>query len=153
MSFDNTDLKILSELHEDSNRPVRLIAEKLKMHPNTLLQRIKRLENDGIVKGYRAELDFVKLGLQVHAFIMIRVKKSGLQDRKPLEEIASFPEVTCLYETTGTNDCIAAVRAKNMDEMVAILRRIQNQKAVTRTATSFVLVKYKDEIKYDPFKL
>ena len=60
--FDKKDLEILRALRENCHVSVKKLAAKLKMHPNTALQRIKRLENERVIRGYRANIDFAKVG-------------------------------------------------------------------------------------------
>lgn len=147
---DDTDLLILKELREDCKRPVRELAQTLRMHPNTLLQRIKRLEKTGIIRRYHADVDYKALGYDMHAIVTIRIKKSGLEDEKLLNEVAHVPEVQSLYAVTGSNDCIAVIKAKNRDDLVRILRVIQTQKSVLRTTSYLVLVTYKESYQFNP---
>ena len=90
---DSIDLMILRELREDCKRPVRELAQKLRMHPNTLLQRIKRLEQSKIVRRYHADIDYKALGYDMHAIVMIKIKRSGLEDEDLLKDVAMIPEV------------------------------------------------------------
>lgn len=147
---DETDLLILSELREDCKRPVRELAQTLRMHPNTLLQRIKRLEKAGIIRRYHADIDYKALGYDMHAIVTIKIKKSGLEDEKLLGDVGRMPEVQSLYAVTGSNDCIAVIKAKNRDDLVRILRVIQTQKSVLRTTSYLVLVTYKESYQFNP---
>ncbi len=147
---DTVDLLILRELREDCKRPMRELAQKLRMHPNTLLQRIKRLEKSKIVRRYHADIDYKALGYDMHAVVMIRIKKSGLEDEKLLEDVAALPDVQSLYAVTGGADCIAIVKAKSRDDLVRVLKAIQTEKAVLRTTSYLVLVTYKEGYQYNP---
>jgi Lrp/AsnC family transcriptional regulator for asnA, asnC and gidA len=147
---DTVDLLILRELRDDCKRPMRELAQKLRMHPNTLLQRIKRLEKSKIVRRYHADIDFKALGYDMHAVVMIRIKKSGLEEEKLLNNVAALPEVQSLYAVTGGADCIAIVKAKNRDDLVRILKIIQTEKAVLRTTSYLVLVNYKESYQFNP---
>ncbi len=147
---DTVDLMILRELRDDCKRPMRELAQKLRMHPNTLLQRIKRLEKSKIVRRYHADIDFKALGYDMHSVVMIRIRKSGLEDDRLLENVAALPEVQSLYAVTGGADCIAIVKAKNRDDLVRILRIIQTEKAVLRTTSYLVLVTYKESYQFNP---
>jgi DNA-binding Lrp family transcriptional regulator len=129
---------------------MRELAQKLRMHPNTLLQRIKRLEKSKIIRRYHADIDYKSLGYDMHAVVMIRIRKSGLEDSKLLEDVASLPEVHSLYAVTGGADCIATVKAKNRDDLVRILRVIQTEKSVLRTTSYLVLVTYKESFQFNP---
>ena len=148
--FDSTDLMILRELRNDCKRPMRELAQKLRMHPNTLLQRIKRLEKSKLVRRYHADIDYKTLGYDMHAVVMIKIKKSGLENEKLLKEVAELPEVESLYAVTGGADCIATVKAKNRDDLVRILKIIQTQSSVLRTMSYLVLVTYKESYQFNP---
>lgn len=147
---DTVDLLILRELRDDCKRPMRELAQKLRMHPNTLLQRIKRLEKSKVVRRYHADIDYKALGYDMHAVVMIRIRKSGLEDESLLENVAALPEVQSLYAVTGGADCIATIKAKNRDDLVRILKVIQTEKSVLRTTSYLVLVTYKESFQFNP---
>jgi DNA-binding Lrp family transcriptional regulator len=147
---DAIDLLILRELRDDCKRPMRELAQKLRMHPNTLLQRIKRLEKSKVVRKYHADIDYKALGYDMHAIVMIRIRKSGLQDEMLLKEVAELPEVQSLYAVTGGADCIAVIKAKSRDDLVRVLQAIQTQNAVIRTTSYLVLVTYKESYEFNP---
>jgi len=147
---DTMDLMILRELRDDCKRPMRELAQKLRMHPNTLLQRIKRLEKSKIIRKYHADIDYKELGYDMHAIVTIRIKKSGLEDEKLLNDVAKLPEIQSLYAVTGGADCIAVVKAKNRDDLVRVLRTIQTEKSVLRTTSYLVLVTYKESFQFNP---
>lgn len=147
---DTVDLMILRELRNDCKRPMRELAQKLRMHPNTLLQRIKRLEKSKVVRKYHADIDYKALGYDMHAVVMIKIRKSGLEDEKLLETVTGVPEVQSLYAVTGGADCIAIVKAKSRDDLVRVLKLIQTEKAVLRTVSYLVLVTYKESFQFNP---
>jgi len=147
---DTVDLMILRELRNDCKRPMRELAQRLRMHPNTLLQRIKRLEKSKIVRRYHADIDYKALGYDYHAVVMIKIKKSGLEDVKLLENVTNLPEVQSLYAVTGGADCIAIVKAKSRDDLVRVLQAIQTEKSVLRTISYLVLVTYKESYQFNP---
>jgi len=150
---DTVDLMILRELRDDCKRPMRELAQKLRMHPNTLLQRIKRLEKSKIVRKYHADIDYKELGYDMHAVVTIKIKKSGLEDENLLKHVTAVPEVQSLYAVAGGVDCIAVVKAKNRDDLVRILRIIQTEPSVLRTTSYLVLVTYKESFQFNPLSL
>jgi len=141
--FDKKDMEILRELRENCHLSVKKLASKLRMHPNTALQRIKRLEKIGIIKGYRADIDFTRLGYGFHAIVMLRspepetVKGSGTD-----EKILKIPEVESLYRMTGENDWMIVVRALNRKNFMEILERIQETGKKTMSYVILDTVKY-----------
>lgn len=147
---DSIDLMILRELRNDCKRPVRELAQILHMHPNTLLQRIKRLEKSKIIRRYYADIDYKALGYDMHAIVMIKIRKSGLEDENLLKGVAQIPEVQSLYAVTGSADCVAVIKAKSRDDLVRVLTRIQSEKAVLRTISYLVLVTYKESYEFNP---
>ncbi len=147
---DAVDLMILRELRNDCKRPMRELATKLRMHPNTLLQRIKRLEKSKVIRKYHADVDYKALGYDMHAVVMIKIKKSGLEDESLLKDVSALPEVVALYAVTGVSDCIAIVKAKNRDDLVRILKAVQSQVSVLRTTSYLILVTYKEAFEFNP---
>ncbi|MBD3210225.1 AsnC family transcriptional regulator [Candidatus Micrarchaeota archaeon] len=148
--IDTVDLMILKELRNDCKRPMRELAQKLRMHPNTLLQRIKRLEKSKIIRRYYADIDYKSLGYDMHAVVMIKIRKGGLDDETLLSEVTKLPEVVSLYAVSGGADVMAIVKAKNRDDLVRILKYIQSQKPVLRTTSYMVLVTYKESYRFNP---
>jgi DNA-binding Lrp family transcriptional regulator len=147
---DTVDLMILRELRKDCKRPMRELAQKLRMHPNTLLQRIKRLEKSKVVRKYHADVDYKVLGFDMHAVVMIKIRKSGLEDDNLLRNVAALPEVVSLFAVTGGADCIAVVNAKNRDDLVRLLKIIQSNESVLRTTSYLILLTYKEAFEFNP---
>ena len=148
---DNVDSMILGELRANSKRPIRELSHVLQMHPNTLLQRIKRLEKNGLIRGYFADVDYKEMGLDIHAIIMIKMRRGVFEGDKYLTDISRIPEVESLYSVMGSTDCVATVKAKNRDDLVRVLKLIQNQQNVLRTNSHLVLVTYKEPHQFNPY--
>lgn len=151
--IDTVDLMILRELRKDCKRPMRELAQKLRMHPNTLLQRIKRLEKSKVVRLYHADIDYQALGYDMHVIVMVKIKKSGTEEEdKVLKSLGELPEIVALYEVTGGVDCIVIVKARNREDFVRILRSVQSQKAVLRTNSFLVLAVFKEPHHFNPLE-
>jgi DNA-binding Lrp family transcriptional regulator len=148
--LDATDIMILSELRKNCKRPVRELAKDLHIHPNTLLQRIKKLEKRGVIRSYQANINYQELGYDLHAIVLIKITKRGLEDPHLLTEVAKIPEIEALYATTGTSDVIAIVRAENKDKLVDVLKNIQKHEKVARTTSHLILVTYKYPHEFNP---
>jgi len=148
--FDATDLEILREIRKDCKRPVRELAKKLKIHPNTLLQRIKKLEKEKTIIKYMAEIDYHKLGYDLHAMIMGKVRKGRAGDPEQLADLSAIPEVQSLYAVTGNYDIIALVRVKNRDQLVEVIRKIGENPIVMKTTTHIILFAYKHPYQFNP---
>ena len=69
-----------------------------------------------------------------------------------MRDLAKVPQITSLYGITGTDDVIVFVRAKGRDELVEVLKRIQEHTIVARTNSHIILYVYKSDHDYNPFK-
>lgn len=150
--YDNIDLLILKELRDNCKKPVREIAKKLKIHPNTLLMRLKKLEKEKVIVKYQAEIDHRKLGYELHVIMMIKVRKGRAGDPDQLADLSSIPEIQALYACTGIYDVIAIARVKDRDELVKLTRKIGENPIVTNTVTHLVLYPYKNPYEYNPLE-
>jgi DNA-binding Lrp family transcriptional regulator len=150
--YDDLDVRILAELREDSKQSYKKLAEKLKTHPNTLMQRIKKLENNKIIKKYTVDPDYRKLGFDFRAIVMLRTRGIAITGHKEFDMITRLPQVMALYGTTGNYDAVAVLEVKNMQELTEVLGKIQHALGVQRTTTYLVLETYKHSSDYNPFK-
>ncbi len=148
--YDDLDLSILRELRENSKQSVRELANLLGAHPNTVIQRIKRLENNEVIKKYTVEIDYRKIGYDIHALVMIKTKKGKMSDSWELQTVTRIPQIQSLYALTGNYDALAIVRVKERDELVKILRKIQENKVIARTNTYIMLTGYKSPDEFNP---
>ena len=148
--YDNTDLAILKELRDNCKQSIKELGRKLGVHPNTILQRIKKLEKDKTIIKYSAEVDYRKLGYELHAVIMGEVRKGRAGDQTQLADLSKMPQMQYLYAVTGAYDIIASVRVKNRDELVEVMRKIGENPIVERTMTHIILYSYKHPYEFNP---
>ena len=131
--MDDLDRQILLMLDEDARSPYAQIAKQLGVATATVHQRMKRLRESGVVRGFRLELDWAAVGLPVAAVISIRsTSEKSLADIAA--ELRSLPYVASCVAVTGEFDLFATVRAHSPDhlgEVVDQMRRIA--KGSTRT--------------------
>lgn len=149
--LDNTDIEIMSELIEDAKISTKILARKLGIHPNTLLQRIKRLENKGIIKRYVAQVDYKKVGYDLHVIVLMKVVRGKVGDPNQLKDISDIKEVEMLYATAGLWDLVASVRVRNRTHLLEVLQVLGNNKIVIKTASYLTLFTYKSPQEFNPF--
>ena len=140
--FDELDKRIIELLSTSSQGSYRQIAKTLDVHPSTLIQRIKNLESRGIVRGYRANIDYMKLGFEFMG--VVNVSASDVVAVQ--EEIAGIPQVVSVFDVTGDSDCMAWIACVDREEFSSVVKRINSIEGVTRTNTSVIM-----DIKKDPF--
>jgi DNA-binding Lrp family transcriptional regulator len=150
--LDELDREILCYLIEDAKTPHKKLAKKLKVHTNTLMQRIRKMEESGVIKKYMAAPDYKKLGYDLHVVVMVRVHKGRIGDRPQLKELWKIPEVQAVYACTGDYDVIVIAYMKDRNDLSRVLRKIEENKWVYRTNTHLVLYAYKTPADYNPLE-
>jgi DNA-binding Lrp family transcriptional regulator len=148
--LDEKDHAILLLIQENSKLTANQIAKKINIPLTTVFAKIKRLEDQGIIKQYRAILDPQKLNLGTTAFILASVSYSKnneppITQRDVAEEIAHLPEVQEVHIITGNWDLLVKLRAENVEAIgkfvVDKLRRI---KGLDKTLTCMVFETIKE---------
>lgn len=150
--LDEKDQAILTLIQENSKLTAKQIAKKVNAPITTVFAKIKRMEEAGVIKQYRAILSPDKLNLGTAAFILASVsytttKADGIpiSQRDVAEEIARFPEVQEVHIITGDFDLLVKLRAENVDAVgkfvVDKLRRI---KGLEKTLTCMVFETVKE---------
>ncbi len=150
--IDEKDAEILRLLQKDCKISARKIAEELESPITTVYSRIKRMEEYGIIKGYKAVLDAGKVGLGTLAFILVsftyRQEDRGASSQRDVaKKIAMLPEVQETHIITGDWDILLKVRVKNVEELGRfVIDRLRTIKGVEKTLTCVVLSTLKETI-------
>jgi len=143
MKLDETDMKILNILIEDSRLSMRQIAKKAGVSVATVMHHIRRLEDERIIKKYTAKIDYEKIGYDIEVVIEIRISKGKLFEVE--KKIASHPNVFAVYDITGASDAIIIARFPTRRKMDNFLKKLQTFEFVERTETKLVLNTIKEE--------
>ena len=141
--YDELDKRIIELLSTSSQGSYRQIAKMLDVHPSTLIQRVKNLETKGVIRGYRANIDYMKLGFEFMG--VVNVSASDVVAVQ--EEISRIPQVVSVFDVTGDSDCMAWIACVDREEFSSVVKRISSIEGVTRTNTSVIM-----DIKKDPFE-
>jgi DNA-binding Lrp family transcriptional regulator len=145
MNLDETDVKVLKALTEDARLSSRQIAKECKISIGTVLSRIKRMEEGGVIKGYTALLDQEKLGYELTVVTEITVSKGRLLEME--NEIARIPNVCCVYDLTGLSDAAIIAKFKSREELSKFTKRLLSLPFVERTNTHVVLTTIKEDFR------
>ena len=137
--MDATTLAILNILQEDARTPNAEIARRVGLAPSAVHERIRKLEERGMVQGYTARLDPHALGLGLLAFIFVRAdERVGSDDTA--EALAGIPEVQEVHHIAGEDCVLVKVRAPDTEALSRLLRdRFGALPAVRSTRTTVVL--------------
>ena len=143
--MDNIDKKILIELQKAGRESASNIAERINVSVPTITERIRKLEESGVIVGFQAVIDSSKIGFDVSAIITI-ISGSSQYYKKVTIEAEKTPEVVKCFSTTGNGSHTLLVTTKNSNTLEELLRKIQSWPGVNRTETQIILSSYKSGI-------
>jgi Lrp/AsnC family transcriptional regulator, leucine-responsive regulatory protein len=146
--IDEKDLRILELLQRDGRASNVELARAVELTPSATLERVRKLEERGLIKGYLAELEPHALDLGLLAFIFMRVDEIndvlGKSDATA-EALAALPSVLELHHLAGEDCFLVKVRARDTDDLYRILKEEFGQfKAIRSTRTTIVLKTVKE---------
>jgi len=137
-TLDRTDERILELLVEDGRRSASEIGRHVNLSPAAAKRRIDKLEELGVIGGYRAVVDHTKLGSVIEAFIELR-----FEGRTQVDEINSalidIPELVEAFTIAGDPDALVRIRVAELDQLKQVVDRIRRTGKVTSTKTLVVL--------------
>ena len=108
IDIDQTDLRILTELQKDARLTNVDLADRIHLSPSPCLRRTRRLEEGGVIRGYRADLDRSMVGLGLTVFIEIKVDRHSRHNADALATaLAEMPEVVSCCMVSGAADFLA----------------------------------------------
>ena len=138
----NAEDKILIELQRSGRESASHIAEKINLSVPTITERIRKLQDSGVILGFQAIVDPMTLGLDVAAIITI-ISGSSQYYKEVTIAAEETPEVIQCFSTTGNGSHTLLVMTKNSNTLEELLRKIQSWPGVNRTETQIILSSYK----------
>jgi DNA-binding Lrp family transcriptional regulator len=145
MELNETDKKILKNLLEDARFSSRQIAKNVGVSVGTVLSRIKKMEDVGLIKGYSVILDHEKLGYELTVVTEITVSKGRLVEME--NEIAKNPNVCGVYDVTGLTDAVIIAKFKSRKDLGQFTKHLLALPYVERTNTHVVLATVKENFR------
>ncbi|MGW0041437.1 Lrp/AsnC family transcriptional regulator [Rhodococcus sp. NPDC003348] len=146
ISIDKLDAALLQLLGDDPRAQIMDLATRLGVSRNTIASRMRRLEETGVVTGYRPEVDLPTLGLPVQAFVGAETVQGRIQ--AVIEDLREVPEVLEVHTTTGREDLLIRIAAPSHEELLHVLERILGVDGVAHTSTTLALttpIKYRTQ--------
>jgi DNA-binding Lrp family transcriptional regulator len=144
-TVDETDRNIIRLLQEDSRKSFNKIAESLGIAVGTAYNRVKNLEDKGILKGYTVLLDPTKLGYGLTALILIQADGRYLPEVE--KELAKLDEVISIYDITGDYDVAVVARFMSRATLNNFIKSTLKMPHVSKTVTNVVLNVVKEDFK------
>jgi len=147
--IDGTDRTILMMLQENARVSNAEIARQVEMAPSAVLERIRKLEDRGVIKGYAAHLDPRALGQGLLAYVLVRTD-CGAWQAETAAKIAALPEVQEVHHIAGEDCFLVKVRTRDTAALGSLLRdRVSAIEAVRSTRTTIVLDTVKETTEID----
>ena len=131
--LDNTDYQIIKQLRNDGRKSYRQIAKELDLSVGTITNRVNKLKDEGIIKGFQLELDYGLLGYTIETVI-------GL-DATGIDDIISqyHNNIIAAHKTTGQYNTLLITRFKSTTELNMFLQTLQEEKNINKTYTQLIL--------------
>jgi Lrp/AsnC family leucine-responsive transcriptional regulator len=135
--LDARDLEIVAALQEDARATYADIAARVGLSASAVHERVRKLEQAGVIRGYRAEIEPESLGLFVTALIAAIPLDPSQPDDLP-DRVREFPEVEDCYSVAGEANYILKVRTKTTSDLEDLIRRLR-EKGNVQTRTTIAL--------------
>ena len=133
--IDKIDRSILSVLMEDAKTPYTEIAKKMLVSAGTIHVRMKKMEEAGLIKKSRLDINYELLGYDLTAFLGIYLEK-GSNYKEVIKQMEAIPEIIEAHYTTGVYSIFAKITCKNTKHMRHVLNEdIQSVTGIQRTET------------------
>ena len=142
--IDEISLKILKILQEKARIPNVEVARQVGLAPSAVLERIRKLENQGFIDGYEVRLNPKRFSRSLVAFVIVTTHK--VTDEKQVgKKLSEMPGVQEVHYIAGEDAFLVKVRVSDNQELGQFIRdKISSIKAVKSTRTSIVLSTYKE---------
>lgn len=137
--FDAVDRRILALLQQNARTSNADIARELEMAPSAILERIRKLEQKGVIEGYEGRIDPRTVGLSLLAYIFVR---SGEPAGASVtgKALTQIPEVQEVHHVAGEDCYLVKIRARDTDDLARLLReRFAVIPQMQHTRTTIVL--------------
>ncbi|MDX2188993.1 MAG: Lrp/AsnC family transcriptional regulator [Bacteroidota bacterium] len=146
LKLDTTDKKILEILQKDGNITNSQLAKDIGLSPAPTLERVKKLEQSGLIKGYHAELNTKQLGLGVTVFLMITISSHKInQINTFIEKITKLEEILEVYHITGAGDFLVKILVEDIDNYHKFLmEKLSQIEEIGNMTSMIVLANYKE---------
>ena len=146
--LDETDGRILADLRSNARDSYRQIARRLKLHPSTVIKRVEGMRKSGVITGFGAHVDYLKMGYEFMALMAVRCTLGHVPEVGA--KFRGHPGVVAVWDITGDGDIMALVACHNRAEFNKVIKHLGALAYVERTNTHVVLDVLKNEWEFRP---
>jgi Lrp/AsnC family transcriptional regulator, leucine-responsive regulatory protein len=139
--LDRTDLALLEVLQQHGRIANAELAERVKLSPSACLRRVQRLERDGVIAGYSAQVNPARVGLGLQAFVRVQLARHDAVSIADFSaRVEAWDEVVACHALTGDMDYLLEVVVEDLEHFSRLLLdRLLNDAIVADVNSSFVL--------------
>lgn len=138
--LDEFDFSLIEKLQKDARKPITQLARELGRPTATVRDRLRRLENKGVIQGYTAVIDVAKIGFPIKAIIHVNTSEKMVDPAAFLDALGQIPTVASAALVTGGYEAEVTVQVQDIEHLSRILYKDMRQvPGVTGTNTSVVL--------------
>jgi Lrp/AsnC family transcriptional regulator, leucine-responsive regulatory protein len=144
-SIDQIDRRILALLQDNARMTQTEVAKAVGLAPSAVLERMRKLEARGVIRGYVALIDPHVIDQRMLAFVAVRTSAVGDDERRVAERLASIPEVLEVHYVAGDDCLLLKMRARDAEHVGDLLRnQVGTVPGVRSTRTTIVLGSMKE---------
>jgi len=117
-ALDRTDREIVGHLQNDARLSNKELAAKVGVAPSTCSERTRRLERDGVLRGFHADVDPSALGIGLQAIVSVRLRRQNAGEVSGFaEHVSALPEVANVFHVTGADDFLVHICVRDTDHL------------------------------------
>lgn len=144
VTLDDTDRKIVALLQKDARMTNAAVAAEVGLTAPSVFERVRKLEQRGVITGYSANVDPAALGKVLTAFIRITVADDEKYD-VGVQTLRDDPDILECYHVAGEDCFLLKTKVANPQELEALLRRIRSRLTVQRSVTMIAISTIKED--------
>jgi len=136
-SLDEIDYAIINLLKNDSRLSIREISKMINRSPSTISERIRKLENRGVIKRYTITIDHGRLGYKLNAITLLQVDGAHIEDVEKM--LMTEPNVRAVYDITGEYDVAIITTFRDSEELDRFIKKMLKNPYIKRSVTNIIL--------------
>jgi Lrp/AsnC family transcriptional regulator, regulator for asnA, asnC and gidA len=145
LGLDEVDIKILTALQDNSHQSCRSLAAKIGLSSPVASERVKVMEEKGLLKGYTVLLDAEKLGYSLTVILLVQSEACYLKDLA--NELSHINNIVTVYEITGEFDLAAVVKLKGRESLNQLIRGLMVTPHIKKITTNVALNVVKEDFR------
>lgn len=141
--MDEVERKIIRSLNQNARKSFREVAKEVGVSVTSVINRVKKFEKSGIIKGYIPVVDPQIIGLKLTAIIALRISKGNLLETQ--RRIAEDSRIVSVYDITGEWDSMVIGYFRDRDDLNEFIKNLLSKENIDRSVTHVVLNVVKEE--------